>query len=136
MRYLKVLILAVFFFLALVFFFQNQTSLSQEMQLTLNLFFVPPITSISLPFYFLLLGAFMIGCLLSLFLLVWDKFTTSARLVKTKWRVSSLEAEVARLRKQIDKLTPAALTVDAGVDKGAGNAQATDAAKNSDKDKK
>lgn len=136
MRYLKVLILAVFFFLALVFFFQNQTPLSQEMQLTLNLFFVPPITSISLPFYFLLLGAFVIGCLLSLFLLVWDKFTTSARLVKTKWRVSSLESEVARLRKQIEKLSPTALTIDAGVVKGAGTAAPAEASKKVDIDKK
>lgn len=136
MRYLKVLILAVFFFLALVFFFQNQTPLSQEMQLTLNLFFMPPITSISLPFYFLLLGAFVIGCLLSLFLLVWDKFTTSARLVKTKWRVSSLESEVARLNKQIEKLTPTALAIDAGVAKGAGEAPAADAANKVDTGKK
>ena len=54
MRYIKVLILAVFIFLCLIFFFQNQAALSQEMQMTLNLFFIPPMTSITLPFYFLL----------------------------------------------------------------------------------
>ena len=49
MRYIKVLILAVFIFLCLIFFFQNQAALSQEMQMTLNLFFIPPMTSITLP---------------------------------------------------------------------------------------
>ena len=46
MRYIKVLLLAIVFFLALVFFFQNQGPLSQDMVLTLHLFFIPPMHSI------------------------------------------------------------------------------------------
>lgn len=104
MRYIKVLLLAVFFFLALVFFFQNQTVLAQQLQLVLNLFFIPPFTSITLPFYFLIISAFLLGCLLALFLLMWDKFTTSARLMKNRWQVSSLQNEVNRLKRQLDRV--------------------------------
>lgn len=102
MRYIKVLLLAAIFFLALIFFFQNQNALSQKMALTLDLFFLPPMTSIALPFYFLVVSAFFIGALLAISFLAWEKFTTSAKLMKTKWRVGSLEREVEKLRKQID----------------------------------
>ncbi|MBQ3060362.1 MAG: DUF1049 domain-containing protein [Desulfovibrio sp.] len=103
MRYIKVLLLAVFLFLALIFFFQNQTALSQNMELSLNLFFLPAMKSIALPFYFLVISAFFIGALLAVCSLAWEKFTTSAKLMKTKWRVSSLEREVEKLRKQIER---------------------------------
>lgn len=102
MRYVKVLLLAILFFLTLVFFFQNQGALSQEMVLTLNLFFIPSMSSIALPFYFLVLAAFFVGALLTLCFLVWDKVNLSARLMKSKWRVSSLEREVEKLQKKVD----------------------------------
>lgn len=101
MRYLKALVLAILIFLALVFFFQNQTALSQQLELTLNLFFIPPMTSIPLPFYFLVIAAFFVGALLSLALLFWDRCNTSAKLVKSRWHISSLEKELARLKKDI-----------------------------------
>lgn len=100
MRYIKVLFLVVIFFLALVFFFQNQVALSQQIELTLNLFFIPPMTSIPLPFYFLILASFFVGAILSLIFLVWDKVNTSAKLVKAKWRISSLEKSNNRLQQQ------------------------------------
>lgn len=101
MRFLKVLILVVAIFLALVFLFQNQTALSQDMVLTLNLFFVPPMSSIPLPFYFLIIAGFVLGALLSICFLVWDKVHNSARLMKARWRISQLEREVASLNKQL-----------------------------------
>ncbi|MBQ4567032.1 MAG: LapA family protein [Desulfovibrio sp.] len=107
MRYIKVLLLAVLFFLALIFFFQNQAALSQKMALTLHLFFLPAMTSIELPFYFLVISAFFIGVLLAVSFLAWEKFTTSAKLMKTKWRVSSLEREVEKLRKQVESVPQA-----------------------------
>ncbi len=103
MRYLKVLLLIILLFLVLVFFFQNQSALSQDMVLTLNLFFLPPMSSIPLPFYFLIIAAFFVGALLSLCFLVWDKVNLSARLMKSKWRVSSLEREVEKLHKNLGK---------------------------------
>ena len=101
MRYVKVLLLAILFFLALVFFFQNQNALSQNLVLTLNLFFLPSMASIPLPFYFMVVAAFFVGAVLALGFLVWDKVNLSARLMKSKWRVSSLEREVEKLRKQL-----------------------------------
>lgn len=101
MRYIKVLILAIIFFLAMVFFFQNQAPLSQEMTLTLNLFFIPPMTSISLPFYFLVIAAFFVGVLLAWAFLLWDKFNISTKLMKSRWQISSLQKEIARLQKQL-----------------------------------
>lgn len=101
MRYLKALVLAILIFLALVFFFQNQTALSQQIELTLNLFFIPPMTSIPLPFYFLVIAAFFVGALLSLALLFWDRCNTSAKLVKSRWHIASLEKELAKLKKDV-----------------------------------
>ena len=101
MRYLKALVLALFIFLALVFFFQNQTALSQQLELSLNLFFIPPMKSIPLPFYFLVIAAFFVGALLSLALLFWDRCNTSAKLVKSRWHITSLEKELAKLKKDI-----------------------------------
>ena len=105
MRYIKVLLLAVVFFLALVFFFQNQGPLSQDMVLTLHLFFIPPMHSIPLPFYFLVIVAFAVGSLLTLSFLVWDKLNLSARLMKHKWHISSLEREMAKLKKKSEAET-------------------------------
>lgn len=102
MRYIKVLVLAVFIFLALIFFFQNQGPLSQQMEMTLNLFFIPPMTSIRLPFYFIVIAAFFVGSMLTLFWLVWDKFITSSKLMKSKWNVSRLEHELKQLNKKLD----------------------------------
>ena len=101
MRYVKVLLLAVVFFLALVFFFQNQGALSQSMVLTLNLFFIPAMSSIALPFYFLVIAAFACGALMTLGFLVWDKVNLTARLMKQKWQIGSLERELEKTKKKI-----------------------------------
>ena len=93
MRFLKVLILVVAIFLALVFLFQNQTALSQDMVLTLNLFFMEPMSSIPLPLYFMLIAAFALGALLSVCFLVWDKMHGTARFMKARWRINQLERE-------------------------------------------
>lgn len=102
MRYLKVLLLALFIFFAVLFFIQNQAPLSQQMSLTLNLFFIPPFESIPLPFYFVVVGAFVIGCLLSALWLLWEKFNASARLMKRKWKIAALEKELAQTRKELE----------------------------------
>ena len=101
MRYIKVLLLAVVFFLALVFFFQNQGALSQSMVLTLNLFFIPAMSSIALPFYFLVIAAFACGALMTLGFLVWAKVSLTARLMKQKWQISSLERELEKTKKKL-----------------------------------
>lgn len=115
MRYIKVLFIVVIFFLALIFFFQNQAVLSQHLELTLHLFFLPPMVSIPLPFYFVILASFFVGAILSLIFLIWDKCNTSARLVKAKWRINSLEKANTRLQqsaKAADQSSESAETKD------------------------
>lgn len=122
MRYIKVLILALFFFFALVFFFQNQTVLSEKIPLTMELFFIPTMHSIPLPIYFLIICGFLAGCLLSLCWLLWDKFSTSAKLVSTRWKLQSSESENNRLKNELEQLKSAAAL--------AKDAEKEDAAKN------
>lgn len=98
MRYVKVLLLVLAFFLSMVFFFQNQESLSREMTLKLNLFFIPPMESIPLPFYFVVLAAFAVGGLIAFLALVWDKMHRSAKHMKTLWRVRALEKELDEIK--------------------------------------
>ena len=100
MRYIKTLLLACLFFVLLIFFFQNQAVLSQDLQLTLNLFFVSAMTSIKLPFYFLIIAAFFLGAILSLSLLVWDKINLTAKIIKNNWYIKNLENEISKLQKQ------------------------------------
>ncbi|BAV91787.1 conserved hypothetical protein [Candidatus Desulfovibrio trichonymphae] len=102
MRYLRMLLLVVLVFLALIFFFQNQNTLSQDLVLSLNLFFIPAMTSLPLPFYFIVIAAFFLGAILSFAVLVWDKVHLSARLMKNKWRIASLEREVGKLQKKLE----------------------------------
>ncbi len=103
MRYLKVLLLIVLFFLSMVFFFQNQAVLSTEMELHLNLFFIEPMKSIPLPFYFLVLAAFVTGAVLAVLALIWDKMHLSAKHMRASWRVKSLEKEVLVLKNAQEK---------------------------------
>ena len=99
MRYIKVLLLGCLIFLALVFFFQNQTVLSQNMVLSLNLYFLPPLKSISMPFYFLVLCAFLVGVLLAMSFLIWDRLNLSARNIKNRWYIKELERKLAKAEK-------------------------------------
>ena len=101
MRYIKVLLMVLLIFLALVFFFQNQKPLSQEMVLTLNLFFVPPMSSISLPLYFVVASAFVVGAVLATCFFWWNKVSMSTRLMTSKWRVRSLEKELLKAQKAL-----------------------------------
>lgn len=99
MRYLKALLIVILLFFGITFFFQNQMSLSQDVVLTINLFFIPPMSSIPLPFYFIILSAFFVGALLTMSLLAWDKFCNSAKMLKTKLYIGKLERELEKYRK-------------------------------------
>ena len=96
MRYIKVLLLVLIFFVSMLFFFQNQEALGKEMALKLNLFFLPPMKPVPLPTYFILLAGFLLGAVFATALLLWDKLSLSAKLMKAQWKVRSLEKEVAQ----------------------------------------
>ncbi len=98
MRYIKVLLLVLIFFLSMVFFVQNQGPLSQKLTLELDLLFFPLMKSIPLPLYFLLLASFMIGALVCFLILVWDKVNLTAKVVKNNWRIHALEKELEKIK--------------------------------------
>jgi hypothetical protein len=96
MRYIKVLLLVLIFFVSMLFLFQNQETLGRDMTLKLNLVFLPPMQPVSLPTYFILLAGFLLGALFATALLLWEKLSLSARLMKAQWQVRNLEKEVAK----------------------------------------
>ena len=107
MRYIKVLLLVLIFFVSMLFLFQNQEVLGKDMALTLHLFFLPPMKPISLPTYFVLLAGFLLGALFAMALLLWDKITLSAKLMRAQWKVRNLEKEVAKYEATASKATVA-----------------------------
>lgn len=103
MRYIKVLLLACLIFVALVFFFQNQAILTTKLQVSLDLIFLPPIKSMTLPLYFIVVCAFFIGVLMAILLLVWDRLQLSARLMKDKWQIKSLSSRLSKAESLLNK---------------------------------
>jgi putative membrane protein len=97
MRFIKVLLLAVCFFVALVFFIQNTAALNQALQLQFELL-GNNLQSSSIPLYLLILGAFLIGSVFSTLYFFVDKLRTGSQLRRCKSRVSELETEVNTLR--------------------------------------
>ena len=96
MRYIKVLLLVLIFFISMLFLFQNQETLGRDMALKLNLFFLPPTQPISLPTYFVLLAGFLLGALFTIAFFLWDRLSLSAKLMKAQWKVRNLEKEMGR----------------------------------------
>ena len=102
MRYIKVLLLVILFFLVMMFFVQNQGAFSQAVPLKLDLLFLPPVESAPMPFYTLLIVCFVLGALCILAMLMWDRVSLSAKLTVANMRVRSLEKELAKAAKSTE----------------------------------
>jgi uncharacterized integral membrane protein len=98
MRYIKVLVSVLIFFITMMFFVQNNEVLQQTVTLKLDFFLNPAWSSIPLPFYFMILAAFLLGALCTLFVLVYDRLRLANNLRKANKRVRTLEKEVNSLR--------------------------------------
>lgn len=98
MRYIKVLFLVLVFFVCMIFFFQNQATLSQDMVFKIDSFGAMELVAFTLPMYIVVLTAFLIGAVLAITLLAWDRMHLSARLMKSTWRVRNLEKELGNLK--------------------------------------
>lgn len=98
MRYLKVLIFVVIFFVLTMFFVQNHDVLQQIVTLKLDFLINPAWSSIPMPFYFMVLAAFVIGCVLTTLILIYDRLRLSNNLRKANKRIRILEMEVNSLR--------------------------------------
>lgn len=102
MRYIKVLLLVILFFLVMMFFVQNQGAFSQAVPLKLDLLFLPSVESAPMPFYTLLIICFVLGALCILAMLMWDRVSLSAKLTVANMRVRSLEKELAKAAKSTE----------------------------------
>jgi ATP adenylyltransferase len=109
MRYIKVLLLVLIFFVSMLFLFQNQETLGKDLTLKLHLFFLDPMKPVTLPTYFILLAGFLLGALFAMALLLWDKLSLSAKLMKAQWKVRNLEKAIA----QYEAKVPAAVATPA-----------------------
>ncbi len=97
MRFIKVLLLAICFFVALVFFIQNTAVFNQALELKFELLGKSWKTA-AIPTYLLILGAFLIGSVFSTMYFFVDKLRTGGQLRKCKNRIAELETEVNTLR--------------------------------------
>lgn len=97
MRYLKVLLLTLFFFVSMVFFIQNNEMLSNELVLKLELFDLS-FVSRELPFYLIVLLSFVVGSVFSMSYFLAEKLRLSHELKSCKAKLTALEQEVTSLR--------------------------------------
>ncbi len=97
MRYLKVLLLTLFFFVSMVFFIQNNEMLSNELVLKLELFDLS-FVSRELPFYLIVLVSFVIGSVFSMSYFLAEKIRLTHELKSSKAKLAALEQEVTSLR--------------------------------------
>jgi uncharacterized membrane protein YciS (DUF1049 family) len=97
MRFIKVLVIILLFFVALLFFAQNTEQLSQTVVLKFNLYLATWKT-LPLPFYFLILLGFLVGAVVCLIYFLVDKVRMTKDLKHWKGKAQRLEQEVNSLR--------------------------------------
>lgn len=97
MRYLKSLALILVFVVSMLFFVQNNEPLSTSVVLELNVVFAH-LYSLPLPVYILVLGAFLLGAVLTLAFLLVDRIRLSLELKTLRTRYAALEDEALSLR--------------------------------------
>lgn len=107
MKYIKALVLVVFFFLAMLFLCQNQVSLSKEVSLQLNLLVLPATDTVKLPFYFVVIAAFMVGAVCCFLLLAWERVCMSARVVRANWKLRNIQSEQLQMISELRQISQA-----------------------------
>ena len=113
MRYIKVFLFVLLFFLIMMLFVQNQASFSDPVTLKFDPLFAPAMESIPLPRYALLLICFALGAGLVLAMLVWDRLSLSSRLAVASRRGNALQKQLDKANAQIEKLTADKAAVEA-----------------------
>ena len=98
MRFIKLIILLLFIAFIVIFFMQNTDAISQPMALHLNLY-IAGWSLIALPYYFFLLGAFIIGALLAGLFFIMEKIQHYSALRTYRNKIEALQTEVQSLRK-------------------------------------
>jgi hypothetical protein len=113
MRYIKVFLFVLLFFLIMMLFVQNQASFSDPVTLKFDPLFAPAMQSMPLPRYALLLISFALGAFVVLAMLLWDRLTLSSSLAAARRRGNSLQKQLDKANAQIEKLTADKAAVEA-----------------------
>lgn len=98
MRYVKVLLLVLFFFLSMLFFIQNKDTVTQTYELVLAVPFLFNFRSIPLPFYLIVLVSFVVGGLLCIAYFLAERFRQAGQVKDLRNRIAGLERELNQLR--------------------------------------
>ena len=107
MRYIKVFILVLLFFVVMMLFVQNQASFSDMVTLKFDPMFAPEMTSTPLPRYALLLISFALGAILVLLMLMWDRIALSGRVSAARRRAVSFQKQLDRMTAEKQKVAAA-----------------------------
>jgi hypothetical protein len=113
MRYIKVFLFVLLFFLIMMLFVQNQASFSDPVTLKFDPLFAPAMESMPLPRYALLLISFALGAFVVLAMLLWDRLTLSSSLAAARRRGNSLQKQLDKANAQIEKLNAEKAAVEA-----------------------
>lgn len=107
MRFIKVLLLIVVFTCGLLFFIQNSKELETALTLKFSLYYGDlSWTGKPLPFFVIVLAAFVVGAVLSALYLLLDRVRMGCNLLKYKNDLRAREKEIARLRAVAEKNAP------------------------------
>lgn len=98
MRFLKILWIVLLFFFGALFLLQNKEVLSQPMILELDLFFTEKLTSIQLPYYFIVLCAFAAGAFSAIGYLILSRLRIGMELRRARKQARILEKELNAMR--------------------------------------
>ena len=101
MRYLKVFFLVILFFLVMMFFVQNQSSFADPVALKFDVFFLPPVESIPLPLYSIMLICFALGAAVVLMMLMWDRVAMSTRLMNLRRKSGAMDKKIVKLEGEL-----------------------------------
>lgn len=98
MRYVKVILLVLFFFLSMLFFIQNKDTVTQTYELVLSVPLLFNLRSIPLPFYLIVLSGFLVGALVCVFYFLTERFRLSGLVRELRQKNANLERELHQLR--------------------------------------
>ena len=107
MRFIQVLLLIVVFTCGLLFFIQNSKELETALTLKFSLYYGDlSWTGKPLPFFVIVLAAFVVGAVLSALYLLLDRVRMGCNLLKYKNDLRAREKEITRLRAVAEKNAP------------------------------
>lgn len=104
MRFLKALLLVAIFTCGLLFFIQNSKALETPITLTFSLYYGDLTwTGKPLPYFVIVLAAFVVGALLAALYLFIDRIRLGCAALKYKNDARGKERELVRLRESLEK---------------------------------